>query len=277
MKIKHNKKRNTAFVYEALIRENTVAILRQDSVKQDKINLILKKHFSAGTVLRKDLECYRSLYEKRNLDALTNEKILQESKFQKSQIPDDILFDAQSSLIKDVNKNLSPSLFNNFVPNYKTLATIAQVFSVATKPADRVLLENQILVTMNKVTEADSNKPDIDNVVYRSFVKKFNEKYDTDLLEEQKVLLSHYISSFADNALALKTFLNEEIGRLKDALSQAQENEHIKEDKDMLTKSRQIIERLDACSQEGISDHLLTTVLKTQKLVKELQSDGDSN
>ncbi len=277
MKIKHNKKRNTAFVYEALIRENTVAILRQDSEKQEKIKNILKKHFSAGTVLRKDLECYRSLYEKRNLDALTNEKILQESKFQKSQISDSVLFDAQSSLIKDVNKGLSPSIFNNFVPNYKTLATIAQVFSTTTKPADRVLLENQILLTMNQVNEVTPDKPDIDNVVYRSFVKKFNEKYNTDLLDEQKILLSHYISSFTDNALALKTFLNEEIARLKEALSDAQDSEYFKEDSDMLAKSHQILERLDACSQEGINDNLLTTVLKTQKLVKELQNDGNSN
>ena len=30
MKVKHNKKRNTAFVYEALIREGTNAILKKD-------------------------------------------------------------------------------------------------------------------------------------------------------------------------------------------------------------------------------------------------------
>ena len=30
MKVKHNKKRNTAFVYEALINEATVAVLKDD-------------------------------------------------------------------------------------------------------------------------------------------------------------------------------------------------------------------------------------------------------
>ena len=34
MKTKHNKKRNTAFVYEALIREATVAILKEDLKKR---------------------------------------------------------------------------------------------------------------------------------------------------------------------------------------------------------------------------------------------------
>ena len=37
MKIKHNKKRNTAFVYEALIREATVAIVKQDNERKNKV------------------------------------------------------------------------------------------------------------------------------------------------------------------------------------------------------------------------------------------------
>ena len=45
MKIRHNKKRNTAFVYEALIREGTAAILKKDEAKRDKIVALLKKHF----------------------------------------------------------------------------------------------------------------------------------------------------------------------------------------------------------------------------------------
>ena len=36
MKIRHNKKRNTAFVYEALVREATAAILKEDAERKDK-------------------------------------------------------------------------------------------------------------------------------------------------------------------------------------------------------------------------------------------------
>ena len=50
-----------------------------------------------------------------------------------------------------------------------------------------------------------------DKLVYEVFVDKFNKKYENELLQEQKQLLSCYISSFADNALGLKVFLNEEI------------------------------------------------------------------
>ena len=277
MKIRHNKKRNTAFVYEALIRENTAAILKKNNEKHHKIITLLKKHFAPNTILRKDLDCYRSLYEKRGFDEATNEKILLESKIQKSSISDSVLFDAQSELIRDVNKNLSSSIFNNFVPNYKTLATIAQVFGDSMSPANRVILENQILSTMSEKTIPQTRAREIDSVVYRSFVKKFNEKYDNELLEEQKELLSHYISSFADNALTLKTFLNEEISRLKVIMAAAPLHEHIKDDEDMVKKSRQILEKLDSYAMEGVNDDILSTILKTQKLAKELTKDGDSN
>ena len=45
MKIRHNKKRNTAFVYEALVREATAAILKEDAERKDKTISIIKKHF----------------------------------------------------------------------------------------------------------------------------------------------------------------------------------------------------------------------------------------
>ena len=38
-------------------------------------------------------------------------------------------------------------------------------------------------------------------------LKKFNERYETDLLNEQKDLHTRYIASFADNALELKIYL----------------------------------------------------------------------
>jgi len=97
------------------------------------------------------------------------------------------------------------------------------------------------------------------------------------LLEEQKQLLSHYISSFADNALELKVFLNEEIGRLKEVIQEAQNNEHISADDDMSTKAQQIVTKLESYATQGVNENVLTTILKTQKLAKELTTDGGDN
>ena len=45
MKIKHNKKRNTAFVFESLVKEITIAILKENNERKDKAISIVKKHF----------------------------------------------------------------------------------------------------------------------------------------------------------------------------------------------------------------------------------------
>ena len=37
MKIKHNKKRNTAFVFESLMREATVAIIKGDTERKETV------------------------------------------------------------------------------------------------------------------------------------------------------------------------------------------------------------------------------------------------
>ena len=193
MKIKHNKKRNTAFVYEALLREGTLAILQKAEKKQKKIVTIVKKHFKADSILRQDLECYRSLYEVTTNDRLTSEKILHEAKRQKQRLSTQALFDSQTSLINDINKHISTSVFNNYVPNYKTLATIDQIFSEKTSPTNKVLLESQVIEGMLSSSIVEKGDK-IDKAVYNSFVKKFNSKYSGNLLEEQSHLLSHYIS-----------------------------------------------------------------------------------
>ena len=270
MKVRHNKKRNTAFVYEALLREATVAILKNEHERKDKAISIIKKHFNGDSILRKDLDCYRSLYENQNLDRLTCEKILREVKIQQRLIDPEGLFKQQTELIHDVNKELEPSTFNNFVPNYRTLATISQIFSSKISPKNQVILENEIIRNMLNEGKIVNNTGPIDNVVYKTFVEKFNKKYENGLLEEQKQLLTHYIASFADNGVELKFYLNEEIGRLKTRLEQAKEIEEIKLDKDMLDKTNQVIEKLNSFSQQNINEELLTTVLKAQSLVKEL-------
>ena len=192
MKIRHNKKRNTAFIYESLIKEATAAIIKNDKKTQNKVLSILRKHFAEGSVLHQHLGCYRSLYESDSLDQNTAEKILREAKLASRLLDVHGLFVSQSDLIKDVNEDFSNDFYNTFVPNYKTLASIAQVFSHKTSPKNSVILENQILTHMtrkNQLNSTDSGK--VDSVLMSTFVEKFNKKYDSGLLEEQKTLLNY--------------------------------------------------------------------------------------
>ena len=275
MKIRHNKKRNTAFVYEALIREATVAVLKEDVERRDKTISIIKRHFHSKSLLRQDLECYRSLYENQSLDENTSQKVLAESRRQKIMIDPTGLFKQQTELIHDINKELTPEVFNNFVPNYKALATIDQMFSQKTSPKNRVILEGEIVKGMT-TTAQNVETPAIDNVTFRTFVGKFNDKYESGLLQEQKDLLTRYITSFSDNSLELKMYLNTEIGRLKTKLAEAVNVDAIKNDEEMLNKTNQIVEKLKSFAKSDINENVLMTVLKTQSLVEEIYN-GDND
>ena len=82
MKNKHNKKRNTAFLYEVIVREITNSILeKNDKSKTFLINLC-KTFFSKNSILKKELDLYKALNENYNLETNIAEKILNEAKFQ---------------------------------------------------------------------------------------------------------------------------------------------------------------------------------------------------
>jgi len=272
MKMKHNKKRNTAFIYEVVIRELAKAIHEGDLKKKKKIIKLIREAFNSNTIMGKDLELYKSILETKEVDRYIAEKIMFQSRVQKGSIDHKRLFAEQSKLIETVNKEISPDVFSNFVPNYKDLATIFQIFHPKTKTKNRVLLESQMIdrMTLSEDSSESEIKP-IDNLTYKTFVKKFNEKYSETLLAEQKDLLSKFIGSFSDNGLDLKVYLSEEIPRLLKVVLQSKKMTEIKDDKDMVNKTDKVIEVLKETSDRKVDKELVHDILKIQNLAKEIE------
>ena len=86
MKQKHNKKRNTAFLYEALTRELTISILENNHERQKKATSILKEFFKKDEVLSTELGLYQNLTEVDSLSAHTADKLIQETRFLHSRL-----------------------------------------------------------------------------------------------------------------------------------------------------------------------------------------------
>lgn len=273
MKTKHNKKRNTAFLFETLVRELTRAVIRKDVATKKKVKRILKEHFSAGSTLYKELTLYRSLYETTNLKRNTAERILSEVKAQYVLLEKKAIFSEQGNVIRKMNKQLSKEIFGTFVPNYKNLATVYQIFNGDTAPAKKVLLEDTILSSMTDERESEDQTlvAQVDNLVMKNFINKFNTKYATSIGENQSRLLQNYILSFTDNAVGLKSFLNEEIGRLRESLTGGLKKEEISQDADMVEKSNQVINYLNEFKNQPFTKDSITQILKIQSLVKEIE------
>jgi|TARA_E500000318_G_scaffold53298_2_gene49608 hypothetical protein len=274
MRLKHNKKRNTAFVYEALVRELTESVVKNNKNKQNKIVSIIKDHFGKESVLKEELDLYKSIYETRHIEKNTAEKIVVEAKNRYNSLNKKQIFQEQSALINKINRTLSNKVFTNFVPNFKSIASVYSIFQDALPVKDRVLLEENVVEQMSASVETkQEGQQPIDSLVYNTFVSKFNEEYSQSLNENQKHLLGHYVSSFADNGIELKVYLNDEIGRLKEELQDMKKEDPVKSDENLKEKVNQVYNILENSKNKEIDTETIEVVLKTQDLLKEMKSN----
>ena len=79
-KFKHNKKRNSAFLYEILIQELTKSVLSQNKKLQNKIVTLVKESFSPDSLMYRELKLYRAITHTKDVGVLTAEKIINEVK-----------------------------------------------------------------------------------------------------------------------------------------------------------------------------------------------------
>jgi len=261
--MKYNKKRNTAFLYEALILEMTKAIVNKDEKRKNIALEILKESFGADSILGEELDAYRSVLETKGVSQEVANITLREAQRTYFSLHPGHVFNQQSHVIKRVNKELGKDTFNVFVPNYKSLATINQLFSVKTPVKKRVILEQNIIEEMVADDSPNTMEP-IDNVVYNVFVKKFNDKYES-LLEEQRDLLFKYIYSFADDGYGLKISINEEIARMKKIIKENKSSQSV-----LKGKFESLETLLESFADKDIDDKMILKVLQTQEFCKEL-------
>jgi len=274
MKLKHNKKRNTAFLFEVLVRELTVASLKENHDRKKTVINILKQFFPKNSILNRELELYKTLNTSSDLGPKFAEKVLHEAKSRHQKLDKRNIFNTQTKLIKQMNTKLGKDVFDAFISDYKNLATAYQVFYENTAVKQQIRLEEQILNRLQAsqdVLKEQKYKP-VSKLTFKTFYDKFNETYGNNLLKEQKELINHYISSYETDDLEFKVFLNEEIGRLKSTLIDATKN---KTNDLVLEKRDQIIDVLNSFSQKEISKDVLEKVLKVQQLTQEMISNGN--
>lgn len=275
MRLKHNKKRNTAFLYEALVRELTKYIIKQNKYKISQVSNLIKESFNRDTSLYKELNIYKPLYETSSMNVDKAKRLIQESKLAHEKLNKQQIFKEQSSLIKKINKTLGPEVYKSFVPNYKSIASVYSIFNLDMSPKDKIILEEKIENFLTASVDKDpSNLEHMDNIVYKSFVEKFNSKYSMSLKENQKLLLNKYISSFTDNGLELKVYLNEEIEAMKTAISNAHSSENLQDDPDLTSKLGDVNNILNSLKENKIDDKIIRKVIKIQELVEELSQNA---
>ena len=273
IKMKHNKKRNTAFLYEALVRQMTKHVLEENSSSKDEVVFIIKTFFSKGKPLAEELSLYRAIVDSSQVKPKILEKIIAEAKHGHARLSSDDIFNQQGKLISVINRKFGKDFYNSPVPNYRNLASIAAIFNLNTPIKTRVLLESSLVETLSSqvVKKTDDSGLIGTSVLMNTFLSKFNDKYDN-LHEEQKCLLNSYIISMADDGLSMKAFLNEEITRLESIIQESLGMQELASDQDMRTGTEEVLSLVQELKTKPIEENDLSLLLKIQNLAREVQS-----
>lgn len=268
---RHNKKRNTAFIFEALVRHYTEATIAKHEGHCKALRAIFTENFAPNTLLKKELELYNTLHETRGLRRSMAERLVENVKAQHNKIDKEELYREHSRVINRINKYVSKDVYEIFVPKYKQMATSYHIMRDELSPTDRLVMEETVIqrITSKPSTILNEELVPLDDLEYRMFVKNYNEKY-THLHEEQRKLLSRYIASDADNGVTMKVYLNEEVSRLRKIVSDSLLMEEINGDTGMVKSTQTVIDMLEEIKQRPVDEGVIESVLKIQELAREL-------
>lgn len=266
MRLNHNKKRNTAFLYEVLIKELSVASINSDNKEKKEILEILKKYFGKNKILNQELNIYKSFSDITKFEKNVVDKILVEAKKQFKQIDRRRVYSTQSSLINEINKRFGMDSWNIFVAGYKNIATISQILNQKSNPKDQILLEEKLYHNLTEAQKEEPHIQEVDSLTVKKFVETFNNEYTQKLNENQRKLLNKYITSYRDDGLEFKMCLYEEVDRLKDLLA----SQTARADKNLAEKLNKVIERINNYNTRIIDKDFMAEVLAVQSLASEL-------
>ena len=260
-KLKHSKYKNTAILFEILVRKLTSESMTSDkSITID----IIKKYFGRNTELSKELQLYNSLIKEQFKSEAKALDFIRTCK--------DVHVKLNKSLLKRQRYNLVKEISNNFVfdkiskiriNNYKTLASIYMLFEYEDIDNPKQLLEcksnivDHAILSSNPVTTKDkvietfkSQNKDLRLLAYKMLVDKFNEKY-SGLNESQKNLLNQYITHVNDTE-SLKLYFEKIIPSIK---------------KQLKTESKKITDKVTKIKVNKLSEMLCN--VETIKVIKE--------
>ena len=272
MKIRHNKKRNTAFLYEALIREMVKASIKNDKKRAKLIKDIILEYFNTNSILGKELLAYKAINEAKGMHPIDAEKVIHECKRVFANLDRKESFNVNSNLISKINKELGANVYSNHVPNYKFIASLNHIFNDSASISSKVLMERRILKKMTGVVEKKETKQKaVDELVIKSYTKSYNKKYNA-MLPEQKEMVKFFINERLDT-IEFKVFLNEQLDKIKKTVRDGLKLEEVKADSNMLENSMKVLNILESFrGKQEYTKEDFSTIMHMQDLAKEITS-----
>ena len=276
--IKHNKIKNTAFLYECLTRQITSDVLSNND--PSPALAIVKEFFKPTTILGKELVLYKALTSKKlknegKINYLVDSVLRERAKLNYSEMRR-----AKYNLVKKITEKYDlKDFFRTRISNYRDIASVYKLFEIQhnSNPFEETEIR---FVVMENLKEKDAPKSNKQSVVekfqkeskdlrllsYKILVDKFNQKY-SNLNESQRGLLQAYINNIS-NTSTLKDFMAEEIKKLKNEILKI----HPKiDDKVVSIKLKECLNVLKKLNKGNVvNEEQLVTMMRFYSLLDEI-------
>ena len=187
--LKHSKYKNTAILFEILVRKLTSESLTSD--KSVTVNII-KKYFGKNTELSKELQLYNSLIKEQLNSEAKALDFIRTCKTAHNHLNKSILKRQRYNLVKEISENFDFNKISKIrINNYKTLASLYKIFEYNEVDNPKQLFECKNEVVAHMMIQ-ESSKPTADKVIesyksqnqdtrllaYKLMIDKFNKKCD---------------------------------------------------------------------------------------------------
>jgi hypothetical protein len=284
----HNKKRNTALLYEFLVRTISSSLVEGDKKTSSTALKILKKHFRPGTELYKEFRLFNALVKTTTSSDGVNSSIISEAREAARKLDVSALDKEKSMLIRSINYMIKDeNFYDQPISEYKTYATIQTLLNEWRKQpgtGDIEVLakyENQLRTFLSSEKNSSScstidETPGTSRLLMKVMMKKLNEKYSSSLNDEQRELIRAYAFSTANNdEITIKKKLEEIKDNLLESIeSYAQQNSSNVYLVEKLSHTREkiLLESLESIDDSTVSRFMLYSTLNSELQ----QEEGDS-
>ena len=276
--LKHSKYKNTAILFEMLVRKLTSETLTSDKTVTVEI---IKKYFGKNTALSKELQLYNSLIKESFKTEAQTLEFIRSCKSAHNKLNKSTLRRQRYNLVKEISENFDFQKISKIrINNYKELASVYKIFEYNDSDNPKEILECKNVIVEHMSTSKDvlnkknivlekykNHDKDVRLLAYKLLVDKFNKKYST-LDENQKNVLNKYIIHVNDTE-SLKLYLESILPNIKKQLK-----EQVSKISDPVTKIK--VDKLSEmlCNVKTIKvvneSHILS-ILRYFDLIKELK------
>ena len=223
MKVKHSKFKNTAILFELLVKQITQEVLSNST--KNVSEKIIKEFFSSNKELAKELKLYNQIVKEKYSSIDDAKLFLEEVAKERTKLDENKLNKEKYNLIKTIKESYDLDKFlSSNLQNYKLLASVYKVFE--TKTLGRKVEIRDFIDSNNTILEHITNKriavkpadalyesfkqqsEDLRLLTYKLLIENFNKKY-SNLDDSQKGLLREFINNVT-NTSTFPKFIEEE-------------------------------------------------------------------